>query len=73
MLPDDTSESALFESNELGENTGFGVFWAAKKEEQIESIFGRIFWDSMAGSAGHAVAVRGLLGPHGMAFGVWQW
>jgi hypothetical protein len=29
LLPDDTKESAMFESNELGENTGFGVFWAA--------------------------------------------
>ena len=29
MLPADTEESAMFESNELGENTGFGVFWAA--------------------------------------------
>jgi len=28
MLPGDTNESVLFESNELGENTGFGVFWA---------------------------------------------
>tara|TARA_R110001592_G_scaffold306200_1_gene579109 strand:- start:541 stop:786 length:246 start_codon:yes stop_codon:yes gene_type:complete len=28
MLPGDTDESAMFESNELGENTGFGVFWA---------------------------------------------
>ena len=29
MLSGDSNESALFESNELGENTGFGVFWAA--------------------------------------------
>ena len=28
MLPGDNSESVLYESNELGENTGFGVFWA---------------------------------------------
>tara|TARA_B110000858_G_C17796409_1_gene472652 strand:+ start:1494 stop:1739 length:246 start_codon:yes stop_codon:yes gene_type:complete len=28
MLPGDTNESALFESSELGEDTGFGVFWA---------------------------------------------
>jgi hypothetical protein len=28
MLPGDTKDSVMFESNELGENTGFGVFWA---------------------------------------------
>ena len=50
----------------------FGVFLESKKEAKFESIFLRIFLDSMAGSAGHAVTVRGLLGPHGMAFGVWQ-
>ena len=30
MMPGDTKESALFESNELGEDTGFGIFWAAQ-------------------------------------------
>ena len=49
-----------------------GVFWGSKKEAKFESTSGGIFLDSMAGSAGHAVAVRGLLGPHGMAFGVRQ-
>ena len=29
MMPGDTNESTLFESNELGEDTGFGTFWAA--------------------------------------------
>lgn len=29
MMPGDTKESTLFESNELGEDTGFGTFWAA--------------------------------------------
>jgi len=30
MMPGDTAESALYESNELGEDTGFGVFWAGQ-------------------------------------------
>ena len=30
MLPGDDSTSAIFESNELGEDNGFGVFWAAQ-------------------------------------------
>ena len=33
----------------------FGVFGAAKKGAKFERIFERIFWDSMAGSAGNAV------------------
>tara|TARA_R110002051_G_scaffold323445_1_gene417085 strand:+ start:654 stop:899 length:246 start_codon:yes stop_codon:yes gene_type:complete len=28
MLPGDTAKEAYYESNEIGENTGFGVFWA---------------------------------------------
>jgi len=28
MLPGDTQKEAHFESNEIGEDTGFGVFWA---------------------------------------------
>ena len=28
MLPGDTPKEAYYESNEIGENTGFGVFWA---------------------------------------------
>jgi hypothetical protein len=28
MFPDDTEKEAQFDSNLLGENTGFGVFWA---------------------------------------------
>ena len=30
MMPGDTDESALYESNELGEDTGFGTFWAGQ-------------------------------------------
>ena len=29
MLPGDTAKEAQYESNEIGEDTGFGVFWAA--------------------------------------------
>ena len=28
MLPGDTEKEVYFDSNLLGENTGFGVFWA---------------------------------------------
>jgi hypothetical protein len=28
MLPGDTAKEAYYESNEIGESTGFGVFWA---------------------------------------------
>ena len=28
MLPGDTAKEAYYESNEIGEDTGFGVFWA---------------------------------------------
>jgi len=28
MMPGDTEKEVYFESNLLGENTGFGVFWA---------------------------------------------
>jgi hypothetical protein len=30
MMPGDTDESVLYESNELGEETGFGTFWAGR-------------------------------------------
>ena len=28
MLPGDTIKESYYESNEIGEDTGFGVFWA---------------------------------------------
>jgi hypothetical protein len=55
MLPGDTEWDAHFETNEIGEDTGFGVFWAGtgltklmamvdKKPELLELI--RIKTDS---------------------------
>jgi len=29
LMQGDSEESALYETNELGEDTGFGTFWAA--------------------------------------------
>ena len=29
LMQGDSEESALYETNELGEDTGFGIFWAA--------------------------------------------
>ena len=36
----------------------FGVFWPSKKGAKFERILGSIFEDSMAGSAGNAVAAE---------------
>mgnify|MGYP003632859091 FL=1 len=38
MMPGDTNESTLFESNELGEDTGFGTFWAASGLKKLMSM-----------------------------------
>tara|TARA_R110000737_G_scaffold14994_1_gene31254 strand:+ start:256 stop:486 length:231 start_codon:yes stop_codon:yes gene_type:complete len=38
MLPDDTEKETHFESNEIGEDTGFGVFWGASGLKTLMSI-----------------------------------
>ena len=41
LLPGDTNESTVFESNELGDDTGFGTFWAAAGLKVLMSIVDR--------------------------------
>jgi hypothetical protein len=38
MMPGDTEKEVYFDSNLLGENTGFGVFWAGSGLKVLMSI-----------------------------------
>ena len=38
MLPGDTEKDVHFETNEIGEDTGFGVFWAGTGLTKLMSM-----------------------------------
>lgn len=38
LLPNDTEKEAHYETNELGEDNGFGVFWGAQGLKTLMSI-----------------------------------
>ena len=38
LLPSDTEKESHLETNELGENNGFGVFWGAHELKTLMSI-----------------------------------